>query len=852
MKRLTVGILAHVDAGKTTLSEGLLYVSGAIRKPGRVDHGDAFLDTYALERERGITIFSKQAVIPLDDMELLLLDTPGHVDFSAEMERTLQVLDYAILVISGTDGVQAHTRTLWQLLGRYNVPTFLFVNKMDLAGADRESVLSQLRETLSDGCIDFSLDRLELWEQAAVCDEALFARYTETGALSDEDLAEAVSRRSVFPCCFGSALKLEGVEAFLACFSTYTRPPVYPASFGARVYKISRDDKGARLTHLKVTGGSLEVKSTLPGGESLGKIEQIRIYSGTKYTQVQTAPAGTVCAVTGLTGTMPGDVFGIEEPAPAPLLEPVLTYRILLPGGQNVHDAFLRLKELEEEDPQLHILWQERLREIHDQLMGRVQLDVLKDLIRQRFAMEVEFSQGNILYKETIADTVEGVGHFEPLRHYAEVHLILSPLDRGSGLVFDSRCPEDELDRNWQRLILTHLYEKTHIGVLTGMPITDMRITLVSGKAHVKHTEGGDFRQATYRAVRNGLMQARCVLLEPWYSVTLEVPAENVGRAMSDLQQMSGVLEPSAAQGEVTMLTGSAPVACIADYAATVSAYTKGRGRLSLAFQGYDVCHDPERVIGEAAYDPAGDVENTPDSVFCYHGGAEIVPWDKVREHMHLPAALERRPEPGEQIPRVIRKAVTYSGTYEEDKELQRIFERTYGPAKGTFLPRREERIDSTEQMLAKTEWLDEYLLVDGYNVIFAWPELSAMAKESLDLARQSLIRLLTNYQGFTGKNVILVFDAYNVPGSESIEKHGGLYVVYTRQSEIADVYIEKITKLLGKELRGQYRIRVVTSDGLEQCIILAHGGLRISARIFAQEVEQVTGQIRDVLQKLQ
>ncbi|MBQ8975023.1 MAG: TetM/TetW/TetO/TetS family tetracycline resistance ribosomal protection protein, partial [Oscillospiraceae bacterium] len=649
-------------------------------------------------------------------------------------------------------------------------------------------------------------------------------------------------------CCFGSALKLDGVEEFISCLERYTVMPEYPAEFGARVFKISRDEKGARLTHMKITGGSIRVKDTIPGNEDLGKIEQIRIYSGAKFTAVEQAQAGTVCAVTGLVKTRPFDVYGAEKRAPSPVLLPVMTYRLDLPEGENVHEALSKLRQLQEEEPELHIVWHERLREIHVQLMGKMQLDIVKDMILRRFGMEVSFGQGSVLYAETIQDAVEGVGHFEPLRHYAEVHLILTPLERGQGLVFDTECPEDALDRNWQRLVLTHLAEKTHLGVLTGSPITDMRITLAAGRAHLKHTEGGDFRQATYRAVRNALMRAKSVLLEPYYSFTLELPRESVGRAMTDIQQMGGQIQPPEDVGDTALLTGRAPAVCLADYAEAVNIYTKGAGRLTLMPDGYDVCHNSQEVIDGAGYDPRADLENTPDSVFCYHGSAETVSWDEVPRHMHIPFVMQSSREP-EEPSRTVRREVTYSGTYEEDRELQRIFEMTYGQSKSTFLPRRQEHIPTAEDMLERTDVSDEYLLVDGYNVIHSWQELRQIAQESLDLARQALINVLSNYQGYTGKNVILVFDAYKVAGAESIEKHGGLFVVYTKESEIADVFIEKVTKRLGRELKDKYRVRVVTSDGLEQCITLAHGALRVPASSFEQEVEQVTGEIRRAIE---
>ena len=719
MEQLVAGILAHVDAGKTTLSEGLLYLAGCLKKLGRVDHRDAFLDTDAIERERGITIFSKQAVLPLPGCTLTLLDTPGHVDFSSEMERTLQVLDCAILVISGTDGVQGHTHTLWQLLRRYGVPTFLFVNKMDLDGPGRDAVLAQLQRQLSGGCVDFSgpPEGEPFYESVAMCDEDALTQYLEDGTLSDDAISRLIARRQVFPCWFGSALKLEGVQEFLDGLSRFAPRPQYPAAFGAKVYKVARDAQGARLTYLKVTGGTLKVKAPLSGPGWEEKADQLRIYSGAKYQTADEVPAGAVCAVTGLTQTYPGQGLGAEKTSAAPVLEPVLTYRLILPDGVDSFSALARLRQLEEEDPQLHLVWNEALQQIHVQLMGEVQLEVLTRLVEERFHLAVRFDAGGIVYKETIAAPVEGVGHFEPLRHYAEVRLLLEPGEPGSGVQADTVCPEDALDRNWQRLILTHLLEKQHVGVLTGSPITDVKLTLLAGKAHVKHTEGGDFRQATYRAVRQGLRKAESVLLEPWYSFRLEVPQENVGRAMSDLQRMSARFDPPESQGELTLLAGTAPVAALRDYRLEVAAYTKGRGRLFCTVDGYAPCHNAEEVVAALAYDCDSDTENTADSVFCSHGAGTVVRWDQVDALAHVPSPL--RPERPEEAPEdsAPRRApgAAYTGALEQDKELQAIFERTYGPVKRKeFVPRPASSSAGEAQRPARSVPAGpEYLLVD-------------------------------------------------------------------------------------------------------------------------------------------
>lgn len=860
MKKLVVGILAHVDAGKTTLSEGMLYVSGAVRELGRVDHQNAFLDTDALERQRGITIFSKQAVFTLPTVEVTLLDTPGHVDFSSEMERTLQVLDCAILVISGTDGVQGHTQTLWKLLERYHIPTLLFVNKMDLDGADRAGCLAQLRERLHDGCVDFTQEREgeTLQEQVAMCEEATLERYLETGTVEDEDIRRLIRERKLFPCWFGSALRLEGVEAFLEGLERYAPIPDYPADFGAQVYKIGRDAQGGRLTYLKVTGGSLKVKDLLSGGTGDAggeapweeKADQIRIYSGERFQTTDRAEAGTVCAVTGLTHTRAGESLGSARPMQLPMLEPVLTYRLNLPEGADPHTALRRLRELEEEDPQLHILWNESLREIHLQLMGEVQLEILRAIIEERFGLSVTFDTGSILYKETIAAPVEGVGHFEPLRHYAEVHLLLEPGPRGSGMCFATACSEDMLDRNWQRLVLTHLAERVHLGVLTGSPITDMKITLVAGRSHAKHTEGGDFRQATYRAVRQGLMEAESILLEPWYDVRLEVPAAQVGRAMSDLQRRGGTMEPPETVGEYAVLTGRAPVAGMRDYAAEVAAYTRGQCRLFCTLSGYEPCHNAQQVVEEMGYDPERDVEHTPDSVFCTHGAGYVVKWDQVKAQMHVESGLmlrEEEPEISESQPR---REARYTGSLAEDAELQAIYERTYGKVeRDAFRPQPKApartSLDESRYNVRTQNRGPEYLLVDGYNIIHAWDELKELARADLSAARKALMDILSNYQGFRKCEVIVVFDAYKVKGNPgSVSKYHNIHVVYTKEAETADNYIEKVTYELGRK----YRVRVATSDGVEQLIILGHGALRVSARMFRMEIEQAEGQIADLI----
>ena len=851
-KQIVLGILAHVDSGKTTLSEAMLYRAGVTRRLGRVDHKDAFLDTDALEKARGITIFSKQALLTAGDTDITLLDTPGHVDFSTETERTLQVLDYAVLVVSGTDGVQSHTETLWRLLRRYHVPTFVFVNKMDLPGMERQEILAQLNRRLGEGFVDFGAEQADRDEALALCDETLMNRMLDAGQLQDADLIPAIARRHVFPCWFGAALKLEGVDALLDGLDRYTRPAPALEAFGAKVFKVSQDEQGARLTWLRVTGGELKVKAQLAGeadGEPWAeKANQLRLYSGAKYTLTEAIGPGQVCAVTGLTKARPGEGLGAERDSDLPVLEPVLSYQVLLPEGADVHAALGKLHRLEEEEPQLHVVWNETLGEIHVQLMGEIQLEVLRSLLAERFGLEVEFGPGGILYKETITEPMEGVGHYEPLRHYAEVHLKLEPLPRGSGMQFAADCREEVLDKNWQRLVLTHLEEKQHLGVLTGSPLTDVKITLIAGRAHLKHTEGGDFRQATYRAVRQGLMLAKSQLLEPWYAFRLEVPAENIGRAMSDIQRMEGTFDPPESGEETAVLTGFAPVSTMRSYPMEVVSYTRGRGHLSLTLDGYRPCHNAQEVIAAIGYEPEHDLDNPADSVFCAHGAGFVVPWDQVRSHMHVDSGWGKstRPEQEAAVPQ--RRAMAYRATLEEDAELLKIFERTYGPIKrdplAAFRPvQKRERPD-----FAAEQWeiAPEYLLVDGYNIIFAWDELNALSKESLDAARHKLMDILCNYQGFQKCVLILVFDAYRVPGSPgSIEQYHNIHVVYTKEAETADMFIERVTHEIGRNRR----VRVATSDGMEQIIILGHGALRVSARMFHEEVQNVEKQIRALVQ---
>ena len=907
MENIVMGILAHVDAGKTTLSEGMLYLSGTVRKLGRVDHKDAFLDTYSLEKDRGITIFSKQAVFSLGNKQINLLDTPGHVDFSAEMERTLQVLDYAVLVISGADGVQGHTETLWKLLKLYEIPTFIFINKMDQPGTDRESLLAELKERLDEGCIAFdkgkyisdnensnylenhsennrkrkTVDVLfdaETLEELAMTDETVLDYFMEHESVRREDIWRLIKERKVFPCYFGSALKLKGVQELLAGFEEYMVPFSGTEEFGAKVFKISRDDKGERLTFLKVTGGRLVVKMPVNKEE---KINQIRIYSGAKYETVNEVEAGGVCAVTGLSSSYIGQGLGVEKGTAAPFLEPVLTYQMILPEGADTTKVLRQLKQLEEEEPLLNIVWNPSLEEIHVQLMGEVQTEILKTMIAERFHLEVEFGTGKIVYKETIKSPVVGVGHYEPLRHYAEVHLKMEPLEAGSGLVFDADCSEDVLDRNWQRLILTHLQEREHPGVLTGSPITDMKITIVAGRAHLKHTEGGDFRQATYRAVRQGLKSAESVLLEPWYAFVLEVPSEQVGRAMSDIGQMNGSFEGPEAEDRQGMvrLTGSAPASEMRDYQREVWAYTKGRGRLTLTLKGYEPCHNAEEVIEEIGYDSERDIDNPTGSVFCAHGAGFLVKWDEVPEYMHIKEDFLAEKsemdtfEEDEMMHTASRNgrrlmdngdggyasvsndssdryAGNYSSGYGDDPELLAIMEREFGSKqkeRDRYSGYRKQTISAPTArttIIKEREPQKEYLLVDGYNIIFAWEELNELAKASIDAARNKLMDILSNYQGFIGCTLILVFDAYKVKGSQGeVQKYHNIYVVYTKEAETADQYIEKTTHEIGRK----YKVTVATSDALEQVIVMGQGAYRISARDFYEEVERTEKQIREI-----
>lgn len=852
---ICIGLLAHVDAGKTTLSESMLYLSGRIRQQGRVDHGNAYLDTYELERARGITIFSKQAELVFGELEVTLLDTPGHVDFSAEMERTLRVLDYAILVINGADGVQGHTETLWKLLKQYRIPAFLFINKMDQNGTDAEKLLEELRVKLSGSCIRFgeAEDSEEFLENVAMAEEQVLETYLEHGTIERGEISRLIWEQKVFPCYFGSALKNIGVKEFLAGLECYAKERSYPEEFGAKVYKIARDPQGNRLTYLKVTGGVLKVRDLIRYQDVEEKVSQIRIYSGEKYDAVQEVRAGRVCAVTGLTKTYPGEGLGAEPPSEGPVLTPVLNYQLILPEGCDTHGMLLKLRQLEEEDPELHIVWNEELGEIHAQLMGEVQTEILQSMIRERFQTEVTFGPGNIVYKETIKRPAEGVGHFEPLRHYAEVHLLLEPGESGSGLVFAADCSEDVLDRNWQRLILTHLAEKEHRGVLTGSAITDMKITLVAGRAHLKHTEGGDFRQATYRAVRQGLKSTESVLLEPYYEFRMEIPAEFVGRALTDIQRMAGEFQTPDTEGDFAVITGSAPVSEMRDYQLEVTSYTKGRGRLFCTLKGYAPCHNAEEVIEQIGYDSEGDLDNPTGSVFCAHGAGFHVSWDQVPDHMHLeyvwtPEAEKEKSaieaKKGQGSVQSGRVSSSFSRSVEEDKELEEIFLRTYGKIERKR-PIAERRVESPEerQKRIRKDQMEEYLLVDGYNVIFAWEDLKELAKVNIEGARNKLMDVLCNYQGFKKCNLILVFDAYKVQGQElGVQKYHNIYVVYTKEAETADQYIEKVVHEIGRK----YHVTVATSDNVEQVVTLGQGGKLLSARELRTEVEEVQRQIRE------
>ena len=824
---ISAGLLAHVDAGKTTLSEALLYVSGARRSLGRVDHRDAYLDTHNLERARGITIFSKQARMETENRRIVLVDTPGHVDFSAETERTMPILDCAVLVISGTDGIQAHTLTLWRLLERYEVPVFLFINKMDLPGMEEGKLMAQLQEQLSSGCVDFTRDFDEIAEAAAMCDEALLENYLESGTVTEGNLRELIARRKLFPCCFGSGLKLEGIESFLQLLDTYTPVKQYGEGFAARVYKISRDPQGARLTWLKITGGSLKVRSLLSYSNARGenreeKIVQLRQYSADKFTAPEEVFAGELVAATGLTETYVGQALGSESGAPAPALEPVMTYRVNLPKGADPAVVMPKLRQLEEEDPQLHLLWENG--QIHVQIMGKVQLEIFRSLVQQRFNLEVTLDDRRIFYKETIADTVEGVGHFEPLRHYAECHLLLEPLPQGSGLKFDSVCSTDVLDLQYQKLIISHLSEKVHRGVLTGAPITDMKITLLVGKAHLKHTEGGDFRQATYRAVRQGLMQAKSVLLEPWYDFVLTSPTEQIGRAITDIRAMGGEFDAPESSGSLSTLRGQVPASEVRDYAETLAAYTQGRGRLQLSLRGYAPCHNQAEVVAEIGYDPEADVENTPDSVFCAHGAGFNVKWNEVKNHMHLESGLKE-----EKAPQIITRNVRY-----DDKELEKIMEREFGAIRRPQYGARSTNRPATEEITIKPP-KQKYIIVDGYNIIFAWDDLAQQARSDLDAARRQLCDILSSYAGFTKCRLVVVFDGYKQKGNPGEKSQlNNIQVVYTKEGETADAYIEA----LADEIGNNYAVRVASSDALVQLSSFRSGVLRMSARELREEVE--------------
>lgn len=877
MKRAVIGILAHVDAGKTTLSEAMLYESGVIREKGRVDKGDAFLDTDAMEKERGITIFSKQAVFTYADTAFTLLDTPGHVDFSAEMERTLQVLDYAVLVVNGADGVQSHTETLWRLLARYEVPVFLFVNKMDMEGTDSAVLLAGLQEKLHEGCVSFETDSGEaFWESVAMCEEGALTSFLETGRVEKEEIRRLIRERKLFPCFFGSALRGDGVEAFLRGLSFYTEEIRYPAQFGARVFKIMRDEKGNRLTCLKITGGSLKVRDTLTGRvqavtgmggseEWTEKVNQIRIYSGDKYETAAEAPAGSVCAVTGLSRTFPGEGLGGEKEVVFTVLEPVLQYRVILSPGEAAAAVLPKLRMLEEEEPKLQIVWEEALQEIRVRVMGEVQLEILQRLIRDRFGILVEFGQGHVVYKETIAEPVIGAGHFEPLRHYAEVQLRLEPAEAGSGLQFATACSEDILARNWQRLILTHLEEKEHRGVLLGAPVTDMKITLLTGRAHKKHTEGGDFRQATYRAVRQGLMEAASVLLEPYYAFTLEVPEKLVGRAMTDMERLSGKIEPPHMEAGRAVLTGFAPVATIGGYQKEVIAYTRGEGRLSCTLKGYLPCHNTEEVLQASVYDPESDTDNPSGSVFCAHGAGFVVPWYEVKAYVHTEVCsdgVENLTQPCAEEAGYMRVRDSQTGSRERAEavlgtdEIDSILERTYHAnrrdketaGKGIYRKRPEkERIPAVERSFRPAPKKEEYLLVDGYNVVFAWEELCALAAVNIDGARGRLLDILCDYQAMRGCHLIAVFDAYRVKGhATEVSDYHNIHVVYTKEAETADQYIEKFAHENGEK----YDVTVATSDGLEQIIIRGEGCRLMSARELEVEIEREKQQFQAAYRK--
>jgi small GTP-binding protein len=850
MRKITLGILAHVDGGKTTLSESVLYLTGKIRKLGRVDHKNAYLDNFELERERGITIFSKQAVMEYKDMEITLLDTPGHVDFSAEMERTLQVLDYAVLIVSGSEGVQGHTETLWKLLGRYNVPTFIFVNKMDMTGTNKEFSMHNIKHRLTDNIVDFSVAEPD-YESIAMCDEDVLETYMEEGTIKDEMIANLILERKLFPVFFGSALKMKGVEELLEGICRYTFEPLFHEEFGAKVFKIGKDNDNNRLTYMKITGGSLKVRDIIEGRTKdqtwQEKVNDIRIYSGERFKSVQIAESGTVCAVCGLSQTYSGQGLGFEQESETPNLQPVLSYSIHLPSDVNANQVFLKLQELEEEDPTLKLQWNEHTKEITANVMGPIQIQVLQQIIRERFDLDVEFGTGKILYKESILDTVEGVGHFEPLRHYAEVHLLLEAGETGSGITFESNVNESVLSRNWQRLIMTHLAEKEHRGVLTGAPITDIHFTLIAGKVHLKHTEGGDFRQATYRAVRQGLKKAKSVLLEPYYDFILEIPSENIGRAMTDISQMNGSINPPETEGEKSTLTGFAPVSTMREYVNTVNEYSHGTGRLTLKFKGYAPCHNQEEVVEMTGYDSEADTANPTGSVFCANGAGFVVPWNEVENYMHVKTDLNfNAVYDVTGTPQSKAAKTEYQDSYAGDKELMEIFEKTFGPVKRkksyetkvrTYHPENKKYKGKTDNNLP------ECVLVDGYNIVFAWEELKQLAATNIDAARDKLLDMLCNYQGYKGNTVIVVFDAYNVKKhKETISKYHNIYVVYTKEAETADMYIAKTTH----KMANKYRVTVATSDALEQLIIMGHGALRMSAMNFKEEVERINSKIKE------
>ena len=817
-----IGLLAHVDAGKTTLSEALLYESGARRTFGRVDHGDTCLDTHVLEREKGITIFSKQAMLETAHRRFTLVDTPGHVDFSAETERTLPILDCAVLIISGTDGIQAHTATLWKLLEQYHVPTFLFINKMDLPGAEKEALLQQLQAQLSPGCIDFTASRAEIDEHAALCDEALLESYLESGCVTDGNLKGLIGARRIFPCCFGAALKREGVDKFLEILDAFAPEAVPQQEFGARVYKISRDAQGARLTWLKITGGTLKVRQSLTFGEKEEKLQSIRLYSGDKFTAAEEASAGTLCAVTGLSQTWVGQGLGCAPSAPRPILQPVMTYRIT--GGGDPVQLLQKLRLLEEEDPQLKLLWDSGLKQIHIQIMGRVQLEVFQKLVLQRFGLEIGLSDPKIYYMETIENTVEGVGHYEPLRHYAEVHILLEPLPRGSGLQFDTCCSTDVLEAQYQHLILAHMAEKQHLGVLTGAPITDMKLTLLVGRAHLKHTEGGDMRQATYRAIRHGLMQAKSRILEPWYDFTLLVPTELIGRAITDIRTMGGEFDAPEAENGFSKLTGLVPASELGDYAQVLAAYSQGKGQLQISLHGYLPCHNEEAVVAAAGYDPEADLENPPGSIFCAHGAGFYVKWDQVKEYMHLESGIKE-----EKAPQIIMRNLSA-----DDKELEAIMEREFGPIKRPQYSAPANR-PATEKLTIQPP-KQQYLIVDGYNMIFAWDQLNALAQQDLEAARRQLCDALSSYAGYKKCRLVVVFDGYKVKGNPGEkEEFSGIQVVFTKENETADAYMEALAARIG----GNYNVRLASSDALVQISGLRSGVLRVSARELYNEILQ-------------